>query len=191
MQGFKLHTLDTISLADFIDLYLGDDSKAVAEGNAPEDKRREAAMSIKLDYIRIIGGKTVAAQIMRADAELKLKMRATVLGAAKALAEAGDMESSRNVMRTLGYELADDQLLRKIDALRATDRMKEDRLTAQPVKTAEVSRETFTRDRVALMRHTGMYIDTNKMRASEYAWMLKSMCDELDAAVRNSKKNKR
>ena len=49
MQGYKLHTLDTISLADFIDLYLGDDSKAVAEGNAPQDKRREAAMSIKLD----------------------------------------------------------------------------------------------------------------------------------------------
>ena len=55
------------------------------------------------------------------------------------------MESSRNVMRTLGYELSDDQLLRKIEALRATDRMKEDRLKAQPVKTAEVSRETFTR----------------------------------------------
>ena len=191
MQGYRLHTLDTISLADFIDLYLGDESKAVAEGSAPSEKIAEAATAIKLDYIRIIGGKTVAAQLLKADAELKLKMRAMVLGAAKALAEAGDMESSRNVMRTLGYELADDQLLRKIDALQATDRMKADRLKGQPVKAAEVSRETLTRERVALMRHTGMYIDTAKMRASEYAWMLKAMCDELDAAVRNSRKNKK
>lgn len=191
MQGYRLHTLDTISLADFIDLYLGDESKAVVEGNAPSEKIAEAATAIKLDYIRIIGGKTVAAQLLKADAELKIKMRAIVLDAAKALAEAGDMKSARGVMQTLGYDLKDEQLVRKIDALRATDRMKEDRLKAQPVKTAEVSRETFTRERVALMRHTGMYIDTAKMRASEYAWMLKAMCDELDAAVRNSRKNKK
>lgn len=191
MQGYKLHTLDTISLADFIDLYLGDDTKTVAEGNPPQEKIAEAATAIKLDYIRIIGGKTVDAQLLKADAELKLKMRAIVLDAAKALAEAGDMKSAKGVMHTLGYDLNDEQLVRKIEALRATDRMKADRLKGQPTKAAEVSRETFTRERVALMRHTGMYIDTNKMRASEYAWMLKAMCDELDAAVRNSRKNKK
>lgn len=191
MQGCKFHTLDTIILADFIELYLGDDSKAVAEGEATEAEIRNAARKISAEYSRIIGGRMVASKLYKMDTLNNLERRGAVLTSAMNMALKGYIKDAQTIMSSLGYEIKDEMLIRKIEALLATDKMKIDRLLAQPSGECTPTRERMTRERVALMRHTGMYIDTGKMRASEYAWMLKAMCDELDAAVRNSKKNKR
>ena len=189
---YKLHTLETIVLDDFIDLYLGDDSKAVAEGKAPEKETAEAAERIRMDYIRIVGGREVAAQLRRKDEELKIQMRRICLQAAKVLAESGNIDDAVKVMESAGYKVSEKNILARIAGLEASDRMKEARLSNADAPTRqEASRETFTRERVALMRHTSMYIDSSVIKAAEYAWMLRSMCDEMRAAMIQSKKTKK
>ena len=41
------------------------------------------------------------------------------------------------------------------------------------------------------MSHVRMYIDADTFSAEEYAWMVKRMCDELDAAMKRANKKKK
>ena len=188
---YRLHTLDTIVLNDFIDLYLGEDTKAVAEGEAPDREVREAAERMRMDYIRIVGGSEVSAQLSRKNEELKIQMRRVCLQAAKALAESGNTGDACSIMAAAGWQVTPENISAKIAGIEAADRLKEARISKTETKGQTVSRETFTRERVALMRHNSMYIDASTMKASEYAWMLKAMCDDIRSAMIQSRKTKK
>ena len=193
-----LHTLDTIRLADFISLFLGDHGKAVAEGDATQQEIEDAARRMCEEYIRIVGGRQVAAQLSRENEALKLRMRDVCLRAARALCEAGDTESARAVLRSAGMpvdEQGADGMIRRIDGLMAADAYRRDKaaLARKQERHTEVTREYFTRERVAVMRWAKMYVDERQMSAAEYAWMVRAMCDDLQRAMmeQQRKKNKR
>ena len=194
----RLHTLDTIRLADFISLFLGDHGKAVAEGEATQQEVEDAARAMCEEYIRIVGGRQVAAQLSRENEALKLRMRDVCLRAARALCEAGDTESARAVLRSAGMpvdEQGADGMIRRIDGLMAADAYRRDKaaLAKKQERHTEVTREYFTRERVAVMRWAKMYVDERQMSAAEYAWMVRAMCDDLQRAMmeQQRKKNKR
>lgn len=194
----RLHTLDTIRLADFISLFLGDHGKAVAEGEATQQEIEDAARRMCEEYIRIVGGRQVAAQLSRENEALKLRMRDVCLRAARALCEAGDTESARAVLRSAGMpvdEQGADGMIRRIDGLMAADAYRRDKaaLARKQERHTEVTREYFVRERVAVMRWAKMYIDERQISASEYAWMVRAMCDDLQRAMmeQQRKKNKR
>lgn len=194
----RLHTLDTIRLADFIDLFLGDVTKAVAEGKPTDEEVRQAAQTMCEDYLRIVGGRQVAAQLSRENEALKLRMRDVCLRAARALCEAGDMDSAREVLRSAGLPVDESErpsMLMRIDGIMAQDAYKRDKaaLAKRQEKHTEVSREYFTRERVAVMRWAKMYVDERQMSAAEYAWMVRAMCDDLQKAMmeQQRKKNRR
>lgn len=194
----RLRTLDTIRLADFISLFLGDHGKAVDEGEATQQETEDAARKMCEEYIRIVGGRQVAAQLSRENEALKLRMRDVCLRAARALCEAGDTESARAVLRSAGMpvdEQETDGMIRRIDGLMAADAYRRDKaaLAKKQERHTEVTREYFTRERVAVMRWAKMYIDERQISASEYAWMVRAMCDDLQRAMmeQQRKKNKR
>ena len=194
----RLHTLDTIRLADFISLFLGDHGKAVAEGEATQQEVEDAARAMCEEYIRIVGGRQVAAQLSRENEALKLRMRDVCLRAARALCEAGDTESARAVLRSAGMpvdEQGADGMIKRIDGLMAADAYRRDKaaLARKQERHTEVTREYFIRERVAVMRWAKMYVDERQMSAAEYAWMVRAMCDDLQRAMmeQQRKKNKR
>lgn len=191
----RLHTLDTIRLVDFVSLFLGDVTKAVAEGKPTDAEIRQAAQTMCEDYLRIVGGRQVAAQLSRENEALKLRMRDVCLRAARALCEAGDLDSAREVLKSAGLpvnETERDAMLMRIDGLMAQDAYKRDKaaLARKQEKHTEVSREYFTRERVAVMRWAKMYIDERQISASEYAWMVRAMCEDLQRAMMEQQKRK-
>lgn len=191
----RLHTLDTIRLADFIDLFLGDVTKAVAEGKPTDDEVRQAAQAMCAEYLRIVGGRQVAAELSRENEALKLRMRDVCLRAARALCEAGDMDSAMAVLKSAGLPVSEterDAMLMRIDGLMAQDAYKRDKaaLARKQEKHTEVNREYFTRERVAVMRWAKMYVDERQMSASEYAWMVRAMCEDLQKAMMEQQKRK-
>lgn len=191
----RLHTLDTIRLADFIDLFLGDVTKAVTEGSPTDEEIAQAAQTMCEDYLRIVGGRQVAAQLSRENEALKLRMRDACLRAARALCEAGDTESARAVLHSAGMpvdEQGADGMIRRIDGLMAQDAYRRDKaaLARKQERHTEVTREYFTRERVAVMRWAKMYVDERQMSASEYAWMVRAMCDDLQRAMMEQQRRK-
>lgn len=190
-----LHTLDTIRLARFIDLWLGDVSAVVAEGTATEEDMARAARSLCEQYIGIVGGTQVQARLAQENERLKLKMRRVCLETARALLAVGDEESARRVLRSAGLASDGDTavLRRRIDGWLAQDGYKEKRAQEaqkQAESGARMTRDCFTRERVAVMRWVKMYVDERQISAAEYAWMVRAMCDDLKRSMNEQRKLK-
>ena len=53
-----------------------------------------------------------------------------------------------------------------------------------------MDREYFTKERVSLMSYVKMHIDESTFSAKEYAYMVRRMCDDIDAMIRSTSKKK-
>lgn len=193
-----LHTLDTIRLARFIDLWLGDVDAVVAEGEATDEQKQRAALDLCNQYMEIVGGTQVQARLAQENERLKLRMRRICLETARALIATGDLDSARKVLRSAGLPSDGDAavLRRRIDGWLAQDGYKEKKAQEaqeQAESGARMTRDWFTRERVAVMRWAKMYVDERQMSAAEYAWMVRAMCDDLQKAMmeQQRKKNRR
>ena len=193
-MGTVYNDLDEITLSRFIDVYLGDVSKVVKEGECGKGEQREAAARLCAKYLSIVGGRSLLAQISRRDGMLRVQMRLSCLEACRRLAGAGDWEGAREVMGALGYRFGSverERMMKKMDSVEASDRYRLDKLRAaeeQKEKNAvKADRDYFTRERVAVMAHMKMHIDPDVFKAGEYAWMVRRMCDELEKALRGDK----
>lgn len=190
-----LHTLDTIRLARFIDLWLGDVSAVVAEGSATEEDMALAARSLCEQYIGIVGGTQVQARLAQENERLKLRMRRVCLETARALLDVGDIENARKVLHSAGLPSDGDTavLRRRIDGWLAQDGYKEKRAQEAQEHAEDgvrMTRDWFTRERVAVMRWAKMYVDERQISASEYAWMVRAMCDDLRRSMNEQRKLK-
>lgn len=183
--------LDKIPLSRFIDVYLGDlDAVVSGGGNYSEAEKREAATSLCSRYVRIVGGRSALSQISRRNEVMKLDMRLCVLRSCRRLLAYGDEDSARDVLASLGYEPVKDRtsLLRKLDSVESMDKYHLNKLMKsfeEKEPGRKMTREDFTKERVALMGHVRMYIDSDTFCAEEYAWMVRRMCDEIEAALKS------
>ena len=184
--------LNDITLSRFIDIYLGDTAKTVREGasgeaSCGEAARQEAAARLCMEYLSIVGGKSLMAQISRRNEMLSLQMRMACLDACRRLAKAGCQDDARGIMATLGYRFGageHERMMKKLDSLEATFRYRFDKLRSAAGREEKgaktVDRDYFTRERVAVMAHMKRHIDPDAFTAAEYAWMVRRMCDELE-----------
>ena len=186
--------MNEITLSRFIDVYLGDVSKAVKEGKCGKAEQREAAARLCARYLSIVGGRSLLAQISRRDEMLRAQMRLSCLEACRRLSACGDWAGVRQVMGALGYTFAPgerERMMKKLDSVEASAKYRLDKLRAaeeQSGKNAvKADRDYFTRERVAVMAHMKMHIDPDVFKAGEYAWMVRRMCDELEAATKRMK----
>lgn len=190
-----LHTLDTIRLARFIDLWLGDVDAVVAEGEATDELKQRAARELCEQYIGIVGGTQVQARLAQENERLKLRMRRICLETARALIATGDLDSARKVLRSAGLPSEGDAavLRRRIDGWLAQDGYKEKKAQEaqeQAEGGARMTRDWFTRERVVVMRWAKMYVDERQMSAAEYAWLVRAMCDEVRRSMNEQRKLK-
>ena len=192
--------MNEITLSRFIDIYLGDTAKTVREGasveaSCGEAERQEAAARLCMQYLSIVGGKSLMAQISRRNEMLSLQMRMACLDACRRLAKAGCGDDAQGIMAMLGYRFGageHERMMKKLDSLEAYSKYRMDKLRAameQAGKDAQpADRAYFTRERVAVMQHMKMHIDPGTFTAAEYAWMVRRMCDELESLKSSMKK---
>lgn len=195
----RLHTLDSIRLADFIDMWLGDAGRVIAEGSpAGEVERAEVerrARELAEQYIGIVGGAQVAARLAQENDRLKIRMRRVCLETARALLNGGDLDNAVKVLAAAGFTVTGDatDTRRRIDGWLAQDGYRDEKLrrTLEAEQAAApVGRDWWVRERVALMKWARMYIDEKQMSASEYAWMLRAMCEDMRRAIQEQRKIK-
>lgn len=188
--------LDKIPLSRFIDVYLGNINRVADGGKHSKEEKKAAAEKLCSDYLSIVGGRSMLSQISRRNEVLKLQMRLACIGACRRLISAGDWEGACKVFATLGYRLRPDDRIgikAKADSIEASDKYRLDKLVSefrQADKRPAMDRTYFTKERVAVMSHVKMYIDSDTFSAAEYAYMVKRMCDELDAAIRASREKR-
>ena len=185
--------LDKISLSRFIDIFLGDIDKVVVRGQYSQKEKEEASDKLCNEYFSIIGGKSVISHINRRNEIMKIHMRMCCFERCSLLMELGEWDDVRNIMDALGYSFKDnehDKIRSRIESVSASDKYRLAKLQehSDNSKRTKIDREYFIRERVAVMSHIKMHIDENTFSAKEYAYLVKNMCEEIDAMIRSTKK---
>lgn len=206
-KRYTAHTLETMLLADFVDMYLGEHNKAMVSGAWTATEAAEEAHRLMGEYTEIVGGQGAVIELQQRDKVVRLEMRDVAFGAALALLEANDLENATKVLVALGVKVGKSEKIeavkRKAKSLRARDRMKRDMLMQSIKQKAEasggekISRKYFTRERVAVMRATKLHIDPHTYTAAEYAYLVQSVTKEYEEMkaennkIKNQSKRKR
>lgn len=183
-----IYTLDTITLGRFIDVYLGDTNKAV-EGEHTEEEKRLATEKMCYEYMEIVGGKSVLSVISKRNETLKIAMRATCLRECETLANVGDLDSALRILNTFGYRVKKDKeaILNKVKSILSSDSYKLAKMQGNESENT-INRDSFIKERVAIMSHLKMHIDENVFKAKEYAYLVKQVNDEVESMMKNIKK---
>lgn len=185
--------LDKISLSRFIDIFLGDIDKVVVRGQYSQKEKEEASEKLCNEYFSIIGGKSIISHINRRNEIMKIHMRMCCFERCSLFMELGEWDDVRNIMDALGYSFKDnehDKIRSRIESVSASDKYRLAKLQEHSGNSGKtkMDREYFIRERVAVMSHIKMHIDENKFSAKEYAYLVKNMCEEIDAMIRSTKK---
>lgn len=189
-----LYTLDDIPLSLFVDMYLGDDSKAVKEGSHTPGETRRAARRMCGEYLSIVGGKSALWLIRRRSDWLDHHMRISSLEACLRLARLGDTAGARAVLERLGHRPAaaeGDGLAARAENLLSMERYalaRLERASASRQPAREATREDFARERVAVMARVRMHIDPDVFKAREYAYLLRQVCDEAERQLKAARR---
>lgn len=165
-------TLDNISLKNFIQVYNGDLS------SINEDK----ILSSKLieEYISIVGGASVAADLTRRNERLNLNCYLNIMHCCENLINMGDLESVSAILKEIGYSAKGEAVKARVTALTASYRFKLDRLNASIKDEPEkYDNDFFAKEIAAVSVHYKMTIDKEKLSAKEYAYIVKAMSEEI------------
>lgn len=185
--------LDNMPLSRFIDVFLGDLDKVVINGKYSQKEKEKASEKLCNEYFSIIGGKSVISHINKRNEMLKIHMRMCCLERASQFMAMGEWEEVRNIMGALGYSFKSgehDRIRARIESVMASDKYRLAKLQefSDNSGKTKMDREYFTRERVSVMSHVKMHIDENTFSAKEYAYLVRNMCEEIDAMIRSTKK---
>lgn len=151
----------------------------------------DAVQKITHEYMNIVGGKTISAQLTNSNRVLNLMLVLECVTACENLVLIGKWKSVCEVLETLGYVLKDtehEKIKKRVRALKMkaeydlSKENKEEKPKEKPTKDA------FTKERVFIMKYNKIQINPNIMTAAEYAWLVKQTCEEIDELNRKHKK---
>lgn len=185
--------LEKIPLSRFIDVFLGDIDKVVVNGNHSREEKENASEKLCNEYLYIIGGKSVVSHINKRNEILKIHMRMCCLEMASRFIIMEEWDKAKDIMGALGYSFKSDEhdrMRSRIESVIASDKYRIAKLQKSLDNSGKIkmNREYFTREKVSVMSHVKMYIDEDVFSAKEYAYMVRNMCDEIDAMIRSIKK---
>ncbi|KXT53360.1 hypothetical protein [Bacteroides intestinalis] len=188
--------LNKISLSRFIDIFLGNIDKVIVKGQYSQKEKEEASEKLCNEYLSIVGGKDMQALINKRNEILKIHMRMCCFERCSLFMELGEWDEVRNIMDALGYSFKDsehDKMRSRIESVSASDKYRLAKLQEHSDNSGrtKMDREYFIRERVAVMSHIKMHIDENTFSAKEYAYLVKNMCEEINAKIRSTKSNNR
>ena len=170
----------------FIEVYTN--SEHNIEFDIPRD---EAESKIVGQYMSIVGGKQITAEIINANRVLNLMLLLGCMNACENLVLLKRWKDVAGILSVLGYTLTEkdeDKIKMRIASIKAKTEYDLSKEKKQEQPKEKVTKETFARERVLIMRYNKMQIDTNIMTAGEYAYLVKETCDEIEMLNRKHKK---
>lgn len=178
--------INELPLNVFIEVYTNE--KNNVEFDIPKE---EAVQKVVTDYMSIVGGKQMAAEIINSNRRLNLILMAECMNACENLMLLGKWKEVCDVLLSLGYSLKasdKDKIKSRVKALKAKAEYDLSTEKKDEKKAEKPTKEAFTKERVTIMKYNKMQIDTHTITAAEYAYLVKQTCDEIEELNRKHKK---
>lgn len=189
------NSLESIPLKRFIDVYNGNTQSLIINGNHSEIELRKAAKELIDEYTSIIGGKEVKGEVIKKIEISKRSYFIDFLKLCKEMLSAGMIDDVSEVMKNAGYKIDGnnpDLALSRINSLLASSEMSIDQLISSQSakKPKKQDKDWFAKEFVSVMTHYKMQPNKETITAKEYAYMVRNMCDEIEAISCSMKKKK-
>lgn len=178
--------INEIPLSVFIEIYTNENHEV--KFDIPTE---EAVGKVISDYMNIVGGKQVAAEVVNYNRKLNLSLMVECMTACENLILLNKWKSVCDILLSLGYSLKEsdhDKIKTRVQTLKSKAEYDLSREEKADKPKEKPSKDTFTKERVAVMKYNKMQIDPKVMTAGEYAWLVKQTCDEIEELNRKSKK---
>jgi hypothetical protein len=178
--------INELPLSVFIEVYTNEKHGVCFD--IPTD---EAVSKVVGEYMNIVGGKQIAAEVVEANRRLNLALMVDCMTACENLMLLERWKCVCEVLRELGYCVKEDdqtKIRQRVQTLKSkaeydlSKEKSEDKPKERPTK------EQLTRERVTVMKYNKMQIDPKTMTAGEYAWLVKQTCDEIEELNRKHRK---
>lgn len=177
-------SINDMKLAAFIEVATGNESAVVIDGTHSPDEISAACDYLIMEYMDACGGMSVGAQLDKRRTAILLSVRSRMITNCKILVKAGFYEDVCDILSVMGYNLRPDdteKIEMRVDQIMNKCKYDYDLLTKDASKEVKsMTREDFTKERVAIMSHYRMYIDPNVYTAMEYACLVNQFNHEID-----------
>lgn len=185
--------LDQLMMSEFIELMCGDLSVLIPPhhvGN--KEKAKEAAANIVYEYQMIVNKGQVSAEIVKTSEFHKAKAELIILSICQVMLKSHRANEAREILCKRGISHKDDKKLAMLvrSKIVRLNRVVDDYNKEHDKGDKEKGdiRSHFERQTAAMMAHFKFQIDTDKMRASTYAYLLARMDKEVKAMLKAYKK---
>lgn len=184
--------LDKIPLDTFIDVFLGDASKLIINGNHTEKELSDQYDKLVTEYIEIVGGGSILAEIYKKSNLINLQIKIECMKAAQIMIKNKKWKELSDMLSKFGYNLIPsehDKIVKRVTSILSTSKymLEKEENKERPDNLSKMDRNYFVRERVMVMSHFGMQIQKNIISAKEYAFMVKRMCEDIKS-IKNSRR---
>lgn len=178
--------IDEIPLSVFIEVYTNENHQV--KFDIPTE---EAVGKVVSQYMSIVGGKHIAAEVVNANRRINLALMVDCMTACENLIIMGNWKGVCDVLLSLGYSLKvddHDKIRQRVQTLKVKAEYDLSKEKSEDKPKEKPTKEQFTKERVTIMKYNKMQIDPKVMTAGEYAWLVKQTCEEIEELNRKQKK---
>ena len=185
--------LDKISLDTFIDVFTGDKSKLIIEGEHSEKELSEQSEKLITEYVEIIGGSSFLSEMSQRNNLINLHIKIECMKGVEIMIKNKDWEDAAHILSKFGFSYfpsEHEKIRKKVSSILSMSKYMLERINAKekPENSSKMDKNYFARERVMVMSHFGMQIRKNEISAKEYAFMVKRMCEDIK--IMNNRKRK-
>ena len=185
--------LDKISLDTFIDVFTGDKSKLIIEGEHSEKELSEQSEKLITEYVEIIGGASFLSEMSQRNNLINLHIKIECMKGVEIMIKNKDWEDAAHILSEFGFSYfpsEHEKIRKKVSSILSMSKYMLERINAKekPENSSKIDKNYFARERVMVMSHFGMQIRKNEISAKEYAFMVKRMCEDIK--IMNNRKRK-
>lgn len=186
-------TLDEIPISKFIDVYLGNYTGMVTDGNHSNVDLKKKATELIYEYSVIVKGKRQMVELYHKDEKLCLQGKICLLESCmKVVALGGCKKIAIDALEMLGYAVAEDKVEMKMRQIlgkfqfQLEVQLKED-ADGKEKDVEKVDKSYFTKEMAMVMKHNKFTFNPQEVSAAMYAYWLKDMIDYYNMMNRNAK----
>lgn len=178
--------INELPLSVFIEVYTNENHGVSFD--IPTD---EAVMKVVGEYMAIVGGKQIAAEVVDANRRLNLALVVDCMTACENLMLLERWKGVCEVLMAFGYSVKEDdhaKIRQRVQTLKSKAEYDLSREEVEEKPKEKPTKEHFTKERVTIMKYNKIQIDPKTMTAGEYAWLVKQTCDEIEELNRKHRK---
>lgn len=184
--------LDKISLDTFIDVFTGDKSKLIIEGEHSEKELSEQSEKLITEYVEIIGGASFLSEMSQRNNLINLHIKIECMKGVEIMIKNKDWEDAAHILSEFGFSYfpsEHEKIRKKVSSILSMSKYMLERINAKekPGNSSKMDKNYFARERVMVMSHFGMQIRKNEISAKEYAFMVKRMCEDVKSMSKSIK----